>query len=86
MTIHAIAAAALVMLSAANYAGAQPSSDVSEYGPARGTLVIQGGGSSHGTGIQETFINRAGGLNAKIVVVPTAGGNKNPDGQVKVYK
>ena len=28
-----------------------------EYGPAKGTLVIQGGGSDVGTGIFETFIN-----------------------------
>src|SRR5271165_2879106 len=57
-----------------------------EYGPAHGSLVIQGGGSDVGTGIFETFINKAGGLDAKIVVVPTAGGNKNPDGSIKVYK
>src|SRR5450755_4673220 len=57
-----------------------------EYGPAKGTLVIQGGGSDVATGIVETFINKAGGLGAKIVVVPTAGGNKNQDGSIKVYK
>jgi cyanophycinase len=56
-----------------------------EYGPAKGTLVIQGGGSDEGTGIFETFMNKAGGLGANIVVVPTAGGNKNPDGSLKVY-
>ena len=56
-----------------------------EYGPAKGTLVIQGGGSDVGTGIFETFINKAGGLGANIVVIPTAGGNKNPDGTWKVY-
>jgi len=57
-----------------------------EYGPAKGALVIQGGGSDAGTGIVETFINKAGGLGAKIAVVPTAGGNKNPDGSIRVYK
>lgn len=57
-----------------------------EYGPPKGTLVIQGGGSDVDTGIFETFINKAGGLDAKIVVVPTAGGNKNPDGSIKAYK
>jgi cyanophycinase len=57
-----------------------------EYGPATGTLVIQGGGNADGTGIVETFINKAGGLNAKIIVVPTAGGNRNPDGTLHVYK
>jgi cyanophycinase len=56
-----------------------------EYGPPKGTLVIQGGGSDVGTGIFETFINKAGGLDAKIVVVPTAGGNRNPDGSIHVY-
>jgi len=56
-----------------------------EYGPAKGTLVIQGGGSADGTGIVETFILKAGGPNAKIVVVPTAGGNRNRDGSVIVY-
>jgi cyanophycinase len=56
-----------------------------EYGPAKGTLVIQGGGTDVGTGIFETFINKAGGLGANIVVVPTAGGNKNQDGSWKVY-
>ncbi|MGH9800897.1 MAG: cyanophycinase, partial [Blastocatellia bacterium] len=38
------------------------------------------------TGIMETFINRAGGLGAKIVIVPTADGNRTDDGQIKVYK
>jgi len=56
-----------------------------EYGPAKGTLVIQGGGSAEGTGIVETFINKAGGLGAKIVVIPTAGGNKAQDGSIRVY-
>jgi len=56
-----------------------------EYGPAKGTLVIQGGGPSEGTGIVETFILKAGGPNAKIVVVPTAAGNRNRDGSVIVY-
>src|SRR4051794_33824023 len=57
-----------------------------EYGPVKGTLVIQGGGSGVGTGIFETFINKAGGLDAKIVVVPTAGGNRNPDGSIQVFQ
>ncbi len=73
---------ALVTIAFAGYLSAQ----APEYGPAKGTLVIQGGGSDAGTGIFETFVNKAGGLGAKIVVVPTAGGNKNPDGSWKVYK
>ena len=56
-----------------------------EYGPANGTLVIQGGGSDDGTGIFETFINKAGGLGAKIVVVPTAAGNRTADGNIRVF-
>jgi cyanophycinase len=57
-----------------------------EYGPDKGTLIIVGGGNLTGTGIMETFINRAGGTGAKIVVVPTAGGNKSADGKWIVYK
>jgi cyanophycinase len=57
-----------------------------EYGPAKGTLLIQGGGSDVGTGIFETFINLAGGLDAKIIVIPTAGGNRDKDGKLIVYK
>jgi len=56
-----------------------------EYGPAKGTLVIQGGGANEGTGIWETFVNKAGGLDAKIIVVPTAGGNESGDGKAIEY-
>ena len=62
------------------------SSDVPEYGPPNGTLIIVGGGNMTGTGIMETFINRAGGTAAKIIVVPTAGGNKDRSGNWIVYK
>ncbi len=48
--------------------------------------MIVGGGNLAGTGIMEAFINRAGGASAKIVVVPTAGGNKDKDGKWIVYK
>jgi cyanophycinase len=57
-----------------------------EYGPAKGTLLIQGGGSDVGTGIFETFINLAGGLDSKIIVVPTNSGNRDKDGKLIVYK
>jgi len=64
-----------------------PSPGPAEYGPAKGTLVIVGGGNLEGTGIQEKFIELAGGPNAKFIIVPTAGGNKNPkDGSLIVYK
>lgn len=59
--------------------------DAPEYGPPKGTLIIVGGGATAGTGIVEKFIELAGGLNAKFVIVPTNGGNLNRDGSVKVY-
>jgi cyanophycinase len=56
-----------------------------EYGPAKGTLIIIGGGSMKDTGITETFLRLAGGKDARLVVVPTAGGNKKADGSVRLY-
>ncbi|MBM3750745.1 MAG: peptidase S51 [Acidimicrobiia bacterium] len=56
-----------------------------QYGPPRGTLVIVGGGSTDGTGIVERFIEIAGGVEKKFVIVPTAGGNRNADGTVRPY-
>src|SRR5438128_8893724 len=61
-------------------------SQAPEYGPAKGTLLIIGGGNLKGSGINEKFIELAGGPGAKIVIVPTAGGNKNPDGSLHIYK
>ena len=66
--------------------GNPPTQERPDYGPAKGTLVIVGGGPTANTGIMEKFIELAGGLDAKIVVVPTAGGNKTPDGRIKMYK
>lgn len=57
-----------------------------EYGPAKGTLVIIGGGSTANTGIVEKFIELAGGRDAKFVIVPTAAGNKTADGKTKAYR
>jgi len=57
-----------------------------DYGPAKGTLVIVGGGNLEGTGIQEKFIELAGGPSARVIIVPTAGGNKSKDGSLIVYK
>lgn len=56
-----------------------------EYGPPNGTLLIVGGGNLTGSGIYEKFIELAGGPSAKIVVVPTAGGNRGRDGTPIVY-
>lgn len=57
-----------------------------EYGPAKGTLVIVGGGSTDGTMIIEKFIELGGGPDGKFVIVPTAGGNRRADGAVTVYQ
>lgn len=56
-----------------------------EYGPPKGTLLIVGGGNLEGSGIYEKFIALAGGPSAKIVVVPTAGGNRRADGTPIAY-
>lgn len=56
-----------------------------EYGPPRGTLLIVGGGNLEGSGIMERFIELAGGASAKIVIVPTAGGNRDRQGNVIAY-
>lgn len=55
------------------------------HGPVRGSLVIAGGGQLDGTGIIEKFIELAGGPAAKIVIVPTAGGNARGDGSLIPY-
>ncbi|HVQ40700.1 MAG TPA: cyanophycinase, partial [Vicinamibacterales bacterium] len=57
-----------------------------EYGPAKGTLVIVGGGSTDGTTIMEKFVELGGGADGKFVVVPTAGGNRNRDGALVPYE
>jgi cyanophycinase len=56
-----------------------------EYGPAKGTLVIVGGGNLNGSGISEKFIELAGGPEKKFVIVPTAGGNRNAQGELIAY-
>ena len=56
------------------------------YGPAKGTLVIVGGGNTLGTGIVEKFIELAGGPEKRFIIVPTAGGNKTADGAIREYK
>ena len=57
-----------------------------EYGPAKGTLLIVGGGALEGTGIPEKFIQLAGGKDKKFVIVPTAGGNRDANGSIHNYK
>ena len=63
----------------------QPAQEAPEYGPAKGTLVIVGGGNLNGSGINEKFIQLAGGPEKNFVIVPTAGGNRNAQGQLITY-
>jgi len=76
---------AATLLLAVFIAGRAAGQDAPQYGPAKGTLIIVGGGATPGTGIVEKFIELAGGLDAKFVIVPTNGGNKNADGTIKQY-
>ena len=84
---HAFAAAILVAVLTAAPRGYQAPAalDAPEYGPAKGTLLIVGGGNMNGTGIVEKFIELAGGKEKNFVIVPTAGGNRNPDGTLITY-
>ena len=74
-----------VLALAAAWPLAQPA-DTPEYGPAKGTLVIVGGGNLSGSGIEEKFIELAGGKDKNFVIVPTAGGNRNADGSLIAYE
>jgi cyanophycinase len=82
-TLSAIFIVAVLLL--VGRPGAAPQ-EQPEYGPAKGTLVIVGGGTLDGTGILEKFIQIAGGVDKKFVVVPTAGGNRSNDGAVRKYE
>lgn len=85
-TRASILSAAILVLAALGASAGSPAVQAPEYGPAKGTLVIVGGGPTTDTGIMEKFIALAGGPKAKFVIVPTAGGNKTPKGEIKVYK
>ena len=52
--------------------------DAQQVGPSNGSLVIVGGAMSD-TGIMEHFLDLAGGPDASIVVIPTAGGDDEYD-------
>jgi len=58
--------------------------EVPEYGPAKGTLFIVGGGSID-SDMYERFIGLAGGPEARLIVVPTAGGNRTSNGEIRSY-
>jgi cyanophycinase len=77
-----------VVVAPVHAATAQPEAPpfaTTAHGPPRGTLVIAGGGNLDGSGIPEAFIAAAGGPAAKIVIVPTAGGNRGRDGAPIAY-
>jgi cyanophycinase len=80
-----LAVVALVVVASLPRASAQATQDQPEYGPAKGTLVIVGGGNLTGSGINEKFIELAGGPEKNFVIVPTAGGNRNAQGQLNAY-
>jgi cyanophycinase len=84
-SVRLIAAVGGLLFSAGSFSRLAAQS-APEYGPPKGTLIIVGGGNLEGSGIYEKFIELAGGPAAKIVVVPTAGGNRGRDGQPIVYK
>lgn len=90
MTRRRLFSAALVMALVALLDSGRPigarQDAAPEYGPAKGALVIAGGGSMEGTGIPEKFIELAGGKDKNFVIVPTAGGNKDREGKLRIYK
>lgn|SRR5436190_1584746 len=75
--------AAAILVIAASLPLAQ---EAPEYGPAAGTLVIVGGGNLIGSGINEKFIELAGGPEKNFVIVPTAGGNRGANGALVAYE
>jgi cyanophycinase len=78
-------AVSMAVAAAIPYAARPAAQEAPEYGPPRGTLVIVGGGNLNGSGITERFIELAGGVEKHFVIVPTAGGNRSPDGALIAY-
>ena len=83
-------ALAVTLLAALSVAAALPSAwqtsqESPEYGPAKGTLLIVGGGNLNGSGINDKFIQLAGGPEKNFVIVPTAGGNRDAQGKLIAY-
>jgi cyanophycinase len=81
--VFALAAIGLLFSAAT---GGLARQEAPEYGPPKGTLVIVGGNMAADSPIYQKFIQLAGGVEARFVVVPTAGGNRAPGGQLRVYK
>jgi cyanophycinase len=78
---HLVIVAVLSLLSIV----ATSAQELPEYGPPKGTLVIVGGNMKD-PAIANRFIELAGGPDAHVVIIPTAGGNKSADGTLRVYK
>jgi cyanophycinase len=85
-TILPAAALAVLAVTASLAQAPQTVTEVPEYGPPKGTLVIVGGGNLPGSGINEKFIELAGGPEKNFVIVPTAGGNRNAQGESIAYE
>jgi cyanophycinase len=67
--------------------GVVEAQQATEYGPPNGTLVIVGGGSMNATEIMDRFIELGGGAEeGRFVIVPTAGGNYDREGNVRVFE
>jgi cyanophycinase len=64
---------------------AAASTEVPEYGPAKGHLVIIGGNMQESSGLAQKFIQLAGGPDKNFVIVPTNNGNRDKNGPI-VYK
>ncbi|MBK8878014.1 MAG: cyanophycinase [Haliscomenobacter sp.] len=71
----------LLFFGSAGYLAAQSVAEGPVVGPARGSLVVVGGGALPDT-IVKRFIELAGGPDAPIVVIPTAGGEPAYDQNV----
>ncbi len=87
LPLRLLACAAIATTFAIRYSIPTSGQAAPEYGPARGTLVIAGGGELDGSGILEKFIALGGGPDdGRFVVVPTAGGNRTREGELREYK
>ncbi len=63
---------AMIALTSSNYSNAQSADTTAIIGPNKGKLIIVGGGNASDD-IWNAFIDAAGGKNANIVIIPTAG-------------
>ena len=83
-TLHHMIPVLFLVLASAAPSSAQ---GVTEYGPPNGTLVIVGGAMRDASGIMERFIELGGGAEeGRFIIVPTAGGNYDREGNVRGYE